>query len=273
MLTALSAVNSAGDKLDLPLGDSSSGYLVKGVSGLDPVKATFTTSTRANIPGSSFRSGTRESRNVVLSLELKPDFWNKTGESLRSRLYSFFNPGEQITIQVFLDGLLFGSLVGRTETFEADMFTKRPSATISILCFDPDIVGAPLTFGPFPTDSSAWRELTYAGTSPTGFVMELGPFVSARTGFQVIVKNSLGETTLNFSDSILASDTIKLSTVLGDKFIRRIRSGVQASVLYGASVDSRWALLQPGVNQVRVSTAGTSPFEWNLVYDPRYGGI
>ena len=95
MLTALSAVNSAGDKLDLPLGDSSSGYLVKGVSGLDPVKATFTTSTRANIPGSSFRSGTRESRNVVLSLELKPDFWNKTGESLLSRLYSFFNPGSK----------------------------------------------------------------------------------------------------------------------------------------------------------------------------------
>ena len=157
MFTGLRATNSMGEGLDLPLGDYSSGYLVVDVDGLGPVKAAFTTTQLANTAGSQFRSSVRESRNVVITLGLRPDFVTSSGQSLRDGLYRFFSPGEVVTLGVFMDGEILGQLVGRTETVDPEIFVKKPSVVISVLCFDPDIVGAQVTTDTWASHATTTR--------------------------------------------------------------------------------------------------------------------
>ena len=272
MFTGLRATNSMGEGLDLPLGDYSSGYLVVDVDGLGPVKAAFTTTQLANTAGSQFRSSVRESRNVVITLGLRPDFVASSGQSLRDGLYRFFSPGEIVTLGVFMDGEILGQLVGRTETVDPEIFVKKPSVVISVLCFDPDIVGAQVTTDTWASHATTTRAVEYSGTVPTGFVLSSEALTGDVSAIEIRNQSSLADTYFNFADSLLTGDVVRFSTVKGSKYAKRSRDSAEKSVLYGVPASAVWGVLYPGSNTIRVKHTGTA-FDYSLSYFPRYGGI
>ncbi len=272
MLTSFFAVNPAGTRMDFPLSSLQTGYIVQKVEGLDPVKASFTTTTLAGASGLYYRSGSRDSRNVVITMELRGDLVGETNGKLRTRLYEIFSPGRKVTFGIVVDGVYFGTLYARTETFEADMFTRKPLVNISLLCFDPDILGPSTTTPTLATHNVTERIINYAGTEPTGWVLTTEPMPDARTGVSIYLSNSDRSSMINFGGALNAGDILKISTVRGNKFIRRVRAGAEISVLSSVSTDSTWAMLDPGENRIRVTTPNTW-FGYKIQYMPRYGGI
>src|SRR5437868_144697 len=92
LLKALAVTNSRGSVLSLPLEDPSEGYIVREIKGLDPVKATLVSSSFANNDGEQFHSARRESRNIVVTLDLEPDYAVRGVKELRDQLLNFFMP-------------------------------------------------------------------------------------------------------------------------------------------------------------------------------------
>lgn len=272
MLTSIFAINSAGDRMDFPLASLQTGYIVQKIDGLDPVKASFTTTTLAGSSGLYYRSGSRDARNVVLTLELRGDLVGEANGVLRQRLYEIFSPGRKVELGIVNDGVYFGTVYGRTETFNADMFTRRPLATISIMCFDPDIIGDSITTPVMGTHAVTERIINYVGSEPSGWVLTTDPMPDSRTGISVYLNNSDRSSLINFGGALSTGDILKISTVKGDKYIRRVRAGVEASVLSSVSANSTWAMLTPGENRLRVTTPNTW-VGYRVQYMPRYGGI
>ena len=73
LLKTLKVTNSRGFTLDLPLEDISGGFIVKGIEGLGPVKATLVSSSFANMDGEQYHSSRRKARNLIVKLGLDPD--------------------------------------------------------------------------------------------------------------------------------------------------------------------------------------------------------
>ena len=99
MLTAVEAFTPQGENLFLPLQDSSGGYVVQDIDGLDPVNAQIVSSKFARLEGEQYQSSYREKRNILISLGLEPDYGAALSVSqLRSRLYDFFMPKSPVRL-------------------------------------------------------------------------------------------------------------------------------------------------------------------------------
>lgn len=91
MLERIEVISNQGALLNLPLEDLDHGFLLENVEGLDPVKATITSSSFAQLDGSQYQSSRREERNIKLTISLVPDFSaNESVRDLRRRLYAYF---------------------------------------------------------------------------------------------------------------------------------------------------------------------------------------
>lgn len=138
MLTQVDITNGQSDTLSLYILDSSSGYEVRDIQGLDPVNATLTTSTIAQLDGVQPQNARRDVRSIVLKLGLKPDYVASTVQSLRTALYDWFMPKENIALSFYLDDALFVTTQGQVEDFQNAMFSADPEVDITIVCYDPD---------------------------------------------------------------------------------------------------------------------------------------
>ena len=267
MLTGIRVYSSRAATLDLPLGYSPLGIIVAKIDGLDPVKATFTTSSLANTPGVHYRSGVREARNVVIALAFNMNQLPTGTSDLRRMLYSYFTTGLEVEIAVITDQGELGRLVGRTETFEFDIFSRTPTATISILCFNPDIRAEETTESTYTTDASIVREFYNPGDVPSGF--ELEGVITAATNSVTI---NLNDEILEFTQSLAAGDILNISTIPGEKGATKNRAGVVTSALAGVTATSKWPQVLGGDNSLRVST-GSGSFSYKFSYNARYGGV
>lgn len=130
------------NQLNLPLRGPSK-FPIIFVDGLTPVAAEFTSSPYANLPGEYLQSSRVGVRNIVLTLELKPDW--RTGEDpedLRKILRGFFTPGHSVEFELVTDKVT-RHISGVVETFEAPMFVREPQVQISVLCHDPYFYESP----------------------------------------------------------------------------------------------------------------------------------
>lgn len=272
MLIKMEALNSAGDLLTLVLDDASDGLVLKEVGGLGPVKATIVSSRFASLPGAQYHSSSRETRNVVISIELQPDYVSTSVQDLRMMLYDFFMPDDSVTLTFYDSVRPTVKTSGSVETCEPTIFAKEPSMTISVICFDPDLL--PLdseTVSDVTVSDTSETTVPYDGNIKTGYELELDVDRDLAE-FSVYTRAPDGTVqTMNFVVDLVADDVVKIGTVQGNKYVTLTRASVTTSILY-AKTSPGWPKLAKGDNKIRVYAIGTA-IPWTLTYLPRYGGL
>lgn len=274
MLETVEIRNTAGSLLTLPLEDVIAGYLIEEIEGLDPVKAVLTSSSSANVDGSQYQSARRDERNLKFRIGLEPDYTlNETVRSLRSRLYEYFMPKTEATFKFTLADGLEVEIKGRIESFDTAIFSKDPAVDVSVMCFDPDFIDpVPVVVEGDTVSDMTETLIDYNGTVETG--MEFTLFVDrSLTDLTIYHRPPDGTVrTFNFAENMVAGDVLKISTVVGNKYLTLTRSGTTTSVLNGMSPQSNWVGLQNGNNYIRVYAEGAAiPYE--ISYTTRYGGL
>jgi hypothetical protein len=273
MLTSVEVRTESGDLLLLPLDDVIEGYVIQEITGLDPVKANIVSSSFARMDGEQYQASRREKRNIVITLGLEPDYSTSTVRQLRKRLYDFFMPKAGVNLTFNMDDDAAVNIEGKIESFDAPLFSKDPTATISILCMDPDFYeeNSIVVSGNSVADLTN-KLITYDGSVETGFLFRLLVNRSI-TSFSVINLPPDGvQRRMDFSAALNAGDVLEFSSVSGAKRVSLIRSGSTTSLLYSLSPYSDWINLFPGDNQFRVSISGVA-IPYTVTYTNKHGGL
>ena len=271
-LNKLEVRTSQGSLLTLPFDDISDGLYVQKIEGLDPVKATLVSSSFAQLDGAQYHTSRREPRNIKLSLGLEPNFLTDLVGDIRDRLYGFFMPKTEVRLQfyTYLERL---NISGRIESFETALWSKDSVVNISIMCFDPDFYeSTSVIFDGMTTSGLTETLLDYGGTVETGILFKLFPqrTFSAFTIYHTPPDGTLR--VLEFASTLSPNDVLTISTSVGSKYVTRLRSGVETSMLYALSPQSNWIELLPGENDIRVYAEGL-PIPFTIEYTPKYGGL
>jgi hypothetical protein len=276
MLTKIEVDDGQGHTLSLPFADVSAGYTIKNIDGLDPVKATIVSTAFAQLDGSQLQSARRENRNIILTLGIDPYLASASVKSLRAALYAYFMPKSFVKIKFFDENVAYATIAGQVESFETPLFARDPEVAVSILCPDPSFLAVtPITVSSNTVAAGGVETpITNPGSIEAGYVLTL---VANRNLTGLSVTNRRPDNTvatLDITMAINSGDTIKISTVALDKYVKLTRSGTESSVIWAVSAASKFGPLWPGVNSFRIihSAAGAIvPF--SLVYTPRYGGL
>jgi Siphovirus-type tail component, C-terminal domain len=273
MLTMISVENIRDGVLQLPLMDVSGGYIVRDIQGLDPVKATLTSSQLAQMDGAQPQNARREARNILMKLGLEPDYVSTSVAGLRSGLYDYFMPKSAVTVGFHFDGVLFGKTDAIVESMDNNMFSADPQVDISLICYDPDFyapdptVMTGLTVGDLTT-----RVVPYQGSSDTGVRFTL-TFPDAATELRLY--NTRPDNVINIltvMGTFLAGDILTIDTSPGHKQVTVTRAGLTFSVLYWMDHSSTWISLTRGDNLFRAYYDGPA-ISYSLEYTARHGGL
>ena len=281
MLTRLNVRSDVNiTSLALSLQDAANGYIVKDIQGLDPVKATITSSPFAGLDGEQFQASRREARNIVMTIGIEAYSGGATVEELRRALYSYFLPKRTVTLTFYFADM-YGNIPagsvrqieGQVESFETALFSKDPEIAISIMCFDPNFSGGgTYTVNGNTTSGSTEQTIEYDGTVETGFKFELN-VNRAMSDFVMTVRrpNSTQES-LTFAMSLLNGDKVTINTDPKNKYATLLRGGVESSVLYAVAPTSKWPKLYPGENYLRVLVSGAS-VPYVVTHAQLHGGL
>lgn len=273
MLTKVEIVNVRGDILPLPLADFSGGYLVKDIQGLDPVKASLTSSSMAQVDGAQPQSSRRDVRNITMKLGLEPDYDTLSVAGLRSNLYNYMLPKAVIGMNFYVDGALFASTTGTVESLDNNMFTADPEMDSSIICYDPDFYGPDLvTINGYTVSDTFAYPITYEGTSDAGIIFTL---TVNRTiaGFSLYNTKPDGTTqTFDFVGALVNGDVVTITSIPRKKSAIKVTSGTPSSVLYGVQPASTWLDLANGDNYFRAAVSGAA-INYTIQYTPKYGAL
>lgn len=268
MLTRIEAVSAQGSILNLPLDDVDHGFLLETVDGLDPVKATITSSSFAQLDGTQYQASRREERNITMRISLEPDWGVETVRDLRRSLYAYFMPKSAVDLRFYSTDEDPVWISGRVESFETALFSAEPAVDISIICFDPDFYDPnTVVVNAATTSDVVTIPLEYDGSVETGVVFTLNVNRSLNA-FSIYVD----EQQLDFEGTLQNLDVLKISTVGGSKYARIIRADTEMSFLYGVTPQSKWIELQPGENMLRVYALGV-PIPFTIEYIRKLGGL
>lgn len=271
MLTKVDITNNRGMTLTLPFDDIGNGYAIEEITGLDPVKATISSSNYAQQDGAQYQSSRREARNLVFKIKLEPNVNTGSVRALRRALGTYFPYKTPVTFRFYDDEMDPVDIQGRVETRESPIFAEDPEANISVLCLEPDF------YDPTPTivSGSTVSDMTeftidYAGDVDTGVIFKM--MVNRNLDeFAIYARKPDGsQINMNFAGTLVAGDVLTITTVAGNKGAILTRAGSDTSVLYW--VDPKWFELAPGINFLRVYAGGAAvPF--TIEYATKYEGL
>ena len=96
MLSSVKITNPRGNELELPMNEGAE-IVIKGISGLGPVKADILTAEYVNVPGGAYKGNKQNQRNIVMLLGFQPTHESEDpyGE-LRRGLYPWFITGARV---------------------------------------------------------------------------------------------------------------------------------------------------------------------------------
>lgn len=272
MLTMVEVFSSSGESLALPLQDTSDGYLVQEINGLDPVKATIVSTKLAQMDSTQYQSSRRETRNILMNLGIVLNE-DSPVQTLRRNLYKFLMPKSNVTLRFYFDDVAFVDISGRVESHDAPLFSQDPEVNISLLCFDPDFYALnSVVVNGSTTSTTTELVVAYPGSTETGFILTLSVDRSL-DGFFIYntVPGNLQQA-FEFDTSLVAGDVVKINTIPGSRSAILTRAAVDSSLLYAVSAASSWPLLFPGDNGIRVFATGAA-IPYTIEYKAKYGGL
>lgn len=282
MLTKIEFWANDSQNFSVNLEDQDSEVYIKGISGLDPVKAEMTATGVAAIDGQQYQSSRRGSRNIIISFGVR-DIFDRTIRALRHDLYQYFMPKSPIRMVFYDDEYSPLEINGRVEIFEFPLFQKDPEAGVSILCFDPDFYdlrqNSMITSIPIPASEGGVMNIDYDGTVGTGLIMEFDLVNPSGlpNGLQVTMQEASGNSqTMEIAHPFLKDDKLTIDTNPGNKSVMLLRDNQLDSILYALSYQSDWLSLSNGTNVLTVSATwpSTTPASSLTVkWTNKYGGL
>lgn len=246
-------------------------YIVKDVDGLDPVKAQVATSESATFDGVHIQNTRAAARNIVMTLGFNPNVVSgESAASLRRELYFQFPPKGRCTLRFHSDDFETVRIVGYVESMEAKLFSREPEMMISILCPDP-YFSALNSLTHSTVNTFEFRDLPGMGSAPTGFVFKTDPLKEAIDA--VVLENGL-DRKIDIVGPFITNDIVTVSTVPGNKYARRTRTGSTVSILddivsgdLGMSIDGRTPSFRFSTRQ---SGGGLN---FDMTYTPKFIGL
>jgi Phage tail protein len=282
VLTEVKAFSSWRSAPTLPLSDSNRAETdliqVRNIEGLDPVKASVSTSPYGSVDGASHVGSSVLTRNIVLTLHPNPDWDNWTYESLRKLIYSYFMPKRATRLVFYSDDADPVEISGIVESVEGNMFSKDPEHLVSIICPDPYFIALNPTVltGQTVRSGGDVAVVEYNGTIEAGIHVKV---TSVEAPDPLDIGIQIGDPRIAYFATTATVDPamyFEMSSIPMRKFVQNINigTGVITNLLSKVYLQegSAWPLLQPGENEFSVVT-DQGVQDWELSYFERFGGL
>lgn len=300
MIKSVTVTNHLGDSLTIKLGDSAeTGFLIKNIDGLGPVKASINTTDIVTGDGSYFNSARVDERNIVFTFILNDA---STIEEARLLAYKMFPVKRNINLLLETD-IRNVKIEGYVESNSPDIFSKQETVQVSVICPDPffrSTEDSLVTFDgieslfefPFSNEGeedeivlgeieqTKLRSILYKGDEDTGIVFSLHALgeVSQIAIYNVETRQAIKiDTDLLMrltGQKISAGDDIIINTNKGSKSVTLIRAGENYNIFNCINRDADWLTLSQGINTFAYTAkSGTENLLMEMDYYLRYGGI
>jgi hypothetical protein len=281
MIYSFAITNYLGDRVKLELGKPEvSGFLIKSVTGLGPVKANVNTTEVVTNDGSMFNSARLSQRNIVFQLAFVDTVYGETIEDIRQKSYKYFPAKKSVEIVIETDNR-YVKIKGYVESNEPDIFSSQEGTQISIICPDPYFYSAgedgnnvtdfytidPMFEFPFSNESltdpllifgeiqiKTEGVITYHGDSEIGVVIyihAIGPATNINiynTETREVMMINTAKLEKLTGKGLVASDDIVINTTKGEKSITLIREGASYNILNCLDKNTDWFTLSKGDN-------------------------
>lgn len=275
VLTKVDVQSYAGESISFPLQNVADGFILKEVRGLDPGKASLVSSTFANMDGAQYQAARFEPRNIVMLFDLEPRYSGTSVRELRNTLYRHFMPKTPLTLGFEMDDGLAVEIEGIVEAAESPIFSSDPQFAVSVICHRPDFVDPAIKFGTGEAHPQmTYKTIEYEGSVPAGikFILSMNAG-NASNGIILQHESPTGVVSpLTFSAALQGLDEVSINTTPGEKSAILKRAGVESSILYGVSPQSKWFQLEPGTNKIGIQVTGSQTY-WEYEWYNRYGGL
>ncbi len=307
MIQSFTITNYLGDSIQLDLREpESSGFLIKSVTGLGPVKATVNTTEVITFDGSIFNSARQSQRNIVFQFVFVDTTSGESIEDVRQKSYRYFPVKKSVEIVVKTDNR-HAKITGYVESNEPDIFSSQEGAQVSIICPDPHFYFAgesgnnvtnffsvePMFEFPFSNESltdpllqtgdilnKTEGVVTYSGDAEIGVNIYIHA-VEAATNISIynvetraVMKIDTAKLQKLTGKGVVAGDDIIINTSKGDKSIMLVRDGTSYNILNCLDKNTDWLTLTKGENMFAFTAdSGAANLQFRIENKIIYEGV
>ena len=304
MIKSVTITNHLDESIKLDLfNPEESGFIIKSIEGLGPVKANINFKELATNDGAIDNSARLSSRNIVMSLQFME---SPTIEETRLKSYKYFPVKRNIKFLIETDNRICET-IGRVETNVPTIFSKAEGCQISILCPNPYFYSAgengtnqtifygtePLFEFPFSNESltedliefgsienRTEGTIYYDGDAEIGITIQIHAVGEAEG---LVIYNTKTREIMRINDDklkslmgsgIQAGDEITITTSRGEKGIYMLRSGVTTNILNSLEKPIKWFQLSKGDNTFAyTASAGLTNLQFRIENKVIYEGV
>ena len=304
MIKSVTITNHLDESIKLDLfNPEESGFIIKSIEGLGPVKANINFKELATNDGSIDNSARLSSRNIVMSLQFME---SPTIEETRLKSYKYFPIKRNIKFLIETDNRICET-IGRVETNVPTIFSNAEGCQISILCPNPYFYSAgengtnqtifygtePLFEFPFSNESltedliefgsienRTEGTIYYDGDAEIGITIQIHAVGEAEG---LVIYNTKTREIMRINDDklkslmgsgIQAGDEITITTSRGEKGIYMLRSGVTTNILNSLEKPIKWFQLSKGDNTFAyTASAGLTNLQFRIENKVIYEGV
>lgn len=302
MIKLITITNHLGESLTIELTNpEKSGFAIKKIDGLGPVKADINFTELATNDGAIDNSARLESRNIVMELIF---FEKPTIEDTRLLSYKYFPIKRNISFYIETENRKC-KISGRVEKNDPEIFSDQEGCQISIMCSVPYFYSIgddnevifygtrPLFEFPFSNESLTEKliefgsienktegSVYYDGDSEVGVIMKIHS-VGEANGLSIYNMDTREILSIDdqklidlVGDGIMAGDDIIINTNRGSKGIWLVRKGITTNILNSLNKPISWFRLSKGINNFAYTAkSGLSNLQFRIGYDTLYEGV
>ena len=304
MIKSVTITNHLDESIKLDLfNPEESGFIIKSIEGLGPVKANINFKELATNDGAIDNSARLSKRNIVMSLQFME---SPTIEETRLKSYKYFPIKRNIKFLIETDSRICET-IGRVETNVPTIFSNAEGCQISILCSNPYFYSAgengtnqtifygtePLFEFPFSNESltedliefgsienRTEGTIYYDGDAEIGITIQIHAVGEAEG---LVIYNTKTREIMRINDDklkslmgsgIQAGDEITITTSRGEKGIYMLRSGVTTNILNSLEKPIKWFQLSKGDNTFAyTASAGLTNLQFRIENKVIYEGV
>ena len=304
MIKSVTITNHLDESIKLDLfNPEESGFIIKSIEGLGPVKANINFKELATNDGAIDNSARLSSRNIVMSLQFME---SPTIEETRLKSYKYFPIKRNVKFLIETDSRICET-IGRVETNVPTIFSNAEGCQISILCSNPYFYSAgengtnqtifygtePLFEFPFSNESltedliefgsienRTEGTIYYDGDAEIGITIQIHAVGEAEG---LVIYNTKTREIMRINDDklkslmgsgIQAGDEITITTSRGEKGIYMLRSGVTTNILNSLEKPIKWFQLSKGDNTFAyTASAGLTNLQFRIENKVIYEGV